>query len=163
MLNNLEGPKILLRPMVLSDAEKVVEWRNNKDILKWMFKKNKISVEDHKKWFNSRKKRYDYIILDKKKLKPIGTVNYVLNSKNKFVAEAGKLIGEQAYWGKGYAKEAFRIWIDFGFNNLSLKKIIVKTNVKNSKNIGLNLSLGFNKVKVINESENEILLMSITK
>ena len=56
MLNNLEGPKILLRPMVLSDAEKVVEWRNNKDILKWMFKKNKISVEDHKKWFNSRKK-----------------------------------------------------------------------------------------------------------
>ena len=163
MLNNLEGPKILLRPMVLSDAEKVVEWRNNKDILKWMFKKNKISVEDHKKWFNSREKRYDYIILDKKKLKPIGTVNYVLNSKNKFVAEAGKLIGEQDYWGKGYAKEAFRIWIDFGFNNLSLKKIIVKTNVKNSKNIGLNLSLGFNKVKVINESENEILLMSITK
>ena len=80
----------------------------------------------------------------------------MLNSKNKFVAEAGKLIGEQDYWGKGYAKEAFRIWIDFGFNNLSLKKIIVKTNVKNSKNIGLNLSLGFNKVKVINESENEI-------
>jgi len=36
MLNNLEGPKILLRPMVLSDAEKVVEWRNNKDILKWI-------------------------------------------------------------------------------------------------------------------------------
>ena len=53
--------------MILSDAEKVVEWRNNKNILKWMFKKNKISVENHIKWFNSRVNRHDYIVLDKKK------------------------------------------------------------------------------------------------
>ena len=163
MNNILEGPKILLRPMVVSDAEMVVKWRNDENILKWMFKKNKISVEDHIKWFNAKTKRHDYIVLDKKKLKPIGTVNYVLNSKNKFEAEAGKLIGEKDYWGKGYAKEAFKIWINFGFINLSLKRIIVKTNVKNSKNIGLNLSLGFKKVKIINENENEILLMSIMK
>lgn len=162
-MDNLKGSKIFLRPMILSDAEKVVEWRNNKNILKWMFKKNKISVKDHIKWFNSRVNRHDYIVLDKKNLKPIGTVNYVLNSKNKFEAEAGKLIGDQNYWGKGYAKEAFKIWIKFGFNNLSLNKIIVKTNVKNVKNIGLNLSLGFEKIKIINKDDNEILLMRIIK
>lgn len=161
MSKNLEGSKIFLRPMVLSDAEKIVEWRNNEKILKWMFKKNKISIEEHLKWYKSRKNRYDYIVVDKIKFKPIGTVNYVLNSKNE--AEAGKLIGEQDYWGKGYAKEAFRIWINFGFNNLSLKKIIIKTNLNNLKNIRLNLSLGFKKIKIINENDSEILLMSIKK
>jgi len=161
MLNNLEGSKILLRPMVLLDAEKVVEWRNNENILKWMFKKNKISVDDHVNWFKSRKNRYDYIIVDKIKSKPIGTVNYVLNSKNE--AEAGKLIGDQNYWGKGYAKEAFRIWINFGINNLSLKKIIVKTNPNNIKNIGLNLSLGFKKDKIIKENDKKMLLMSLKR
>ena len=163
MHKNLEGPKLLLRPMILSDANKVVEWRNDKDILKWMFKKNKISIEDHINWFNSRKNRYDYIIIDKIKNKPIGTVNYVLSSINKFEAEAGKLIGERQYWGKGYAKEAFKIWINFGFNKLFLNKIIVKTNANNLANIGLNKSLGFKKIKMIYENKNEILLMSIKK
>ena len=45
--------------------------------------------------------------------------------------------------GRGYAKEAFKIWIDFGFDSINLDKIIVNTKSNNKVNIALNTKLGF--------------------
>ena len=142
-MKKIFGEKLYLRPMILQDSELVVSWRNNPDILKWMFNNETLSLESHIKWFKSKKNRLDYIIVDKLNGDLIGLLNYKI--LNHDVAEAGKLIGNEKYLGRGYAKEAFKIWIDFGFDILKLKKIIIKTRSNNLPNIALNKKLGFKK------------------
>ena len=139
------------------DSNDVVKWRNNPLILKWMFKKKQIELNDHIEWFKNKKNRLDFIIIDKKLNKSIGTVNFTFLSEKE--AEAGKLIGDLNYWGKGYAKEAFNIWINYGFLNLSLKRIIVKSKVDNFGNIALNKKLGFDILK----TDNNIVTMILDK
>ncbi len=38
-------------------------------------------------------------------------------------ATTGAVIGEKAYWGKGYGSEAKKLLLDYAFNELNLRKI----------------------------------------
>ncbi|WP_282788075.1 GNAT family N-acetyltransferase [Flavobacterium croceum] len=158
----LKGERVFLREMTLDDAQIVVEWRNDPDIKKWMFNQEAITIEEHIIWFQNKKNRIDFMICDLKTKRPIGTLNFT-NIKNN-EAEAGKMLGDKSYWGGGYAKEAFLMWIDYGFNYFNFKKIIVQTMVTNISNIKLNEKLGFLEVnkqnlKISSGEEIEFVLM----
>jgi RimJ/RimL family protein N-acetyltransferase len=141
----IRGKRVFLRPMELDDAADIVRWRNDPEIRKWMFNQDQITLESHLNWFNSHKpNRIDYVICDIENEKPIGTLNFInINDKN---AEAGKMLGDKKYWGKGYAKEAFKLWIDFGFSDLDFDLITVRTMAENTGNIKLNEKLDFKEV-----------------
>jgi RimJ/RimL family protein N-acetyltransferase len=74
---------------------------------------------------------------------PIGLMGYLDYDKNNHKAEMRKLIGEPNHRGKGYAKEATKLWIQYGINNLGLKKIFLNTIENNIRNVSLNKELGF--------------------
>lgn len=59
-------------------------------------------------------------------------------------AELGYWIGKN-YWGHGYAKDALRLILFFGFERLDLNKIYAKVLTYNSRSINLLNSLGFSK------------------
>jgi RimJ/RimL family protein N-acetyltransferase len=142
------GEKVFLRPVEDKDATLIVAWRNDPEIKKWMFNQEEITLDGHLKWFKSRQNRIDYMICDLNTKKPIGTLNFI--NINNFEAEAGKMLGDKNYWGGGYAKEAFKIWLDYGFSNCNLKKIFIRTMASNISNIRLNEKLGFKELKKIN-------------
>lgn len=161
------GERVYLRPMVEDDASYVVKWRNDPSIRKWMFNQELLTVESHLKWFFNKdnSNRFDYIICDKATNNPIGTLNFT-NIEND-TAEAGKMIGNKDYWGKGYAKESFILWLKYGFEKIGLSKIYVRTMVNNIPNIKLNEKLGF-KIKeetIILHDENRynVLIMELNK
>lgn len=161
------GERVSLRKLTEDDAAAIVQWRNDPEIQKWMFNQNELSIDSHIAWFKKQKheNRLDFIICDRITGEGIGTVNYINIDGDQ--AEAGKMLGNRKYWGSGYAKEAFRLWLNFGFVELGLEKIYVKTMKNNTPNIKLNQKLGF-KLKeeaVIKYSEVEfkILVMEITK
>ena len=56
--------------------------------------------------------------------------------------EIGYWLGKK-HWGNGYAKEAIKLLMGFGFSELSLNKISAKTLVGNARSIKLLGSLGF--------------------
>ena len=76
-------------------------------------------------------------------LTPIGLMGYLDYDTNQHKAEMRKLIGEEEHRGKGYAKEATKLWIQYGTNNLGLKKIFLNTIENNIRNVTLNKELGF--------------------
>lgn len=137
----LTGEKVFLREMKYEDAQFIVKWRNDPEIQKWMFNQNDITVDEHLSWFNKRENRIDYVICSTLEGKPIGTVNFINIEGRR--AEAGKMIGEKEFWGGGYAKEAFILWLNIGFHDLKFDEIYVKTMSHNKPNIGLNNKLGF--------------------
>ena len=160
------GEKVFLREMTRDDADYIVKWRNDPAIQKWMFNRDHITKEGHLRWFENRENRIDFMICEVRSDKPIGTVNFTNIEKQK--AEAGKMLGDKSYWGGGYAKEAFILLLNIGFNDLGFTEIYIKTMSQNKPNIGLNLKLGFNEInrfpkEVSGNSIVEELVMSIER
>jgi RimJ/RimL family protein N-acetyltransferase len=100
---------------------------------------------------------------------PIGLMAYLNYDVIQFKAELRKLIGEPDQRGKGYGKEATRLWIRYGIDTLDLKKIYLNTLDTNIRNIKLNEELGFrvegilrNEVFVDNEYH-DVLRMGLWK
>ena len=93
----------------------------------------------------SRRNRIDYIIEILNNQKMIGAVSFkLLEIKPKlFYGELGKYIGEEDEMGKGFAIEATRKWIKFGFDYMKFHQIFSITKKTNIVNIHLNKKLGF--------------------
>jgi RimJ/RimL family protein N-acetyltransferase len=77
------------------------------------------------------------------KNKPIGAVAFCDINPKQHRAELRKMIGDTSARGKGYAKEATRLWLQFGVQKFKLKKIYLGTLDTNIGNIKLNEELGF--------------------
>lgn len=83
---------------------------------------------------------------------PIGVMAYLDFDSTQHKAELRKLIGEPKMRGKGFGKEATRLWIQYGIRGLNLIKIYLNTLNTNIRNIKLNEELGF-KVEGILRNE----------
>jgi RimJ/RimL family protein N-acetyltransferase len=57
--------------------------------------------------------------------------------------ELGIGIGDRAYWGRGYGREAVRLLLDYGFHYLGARRIALTTNAKNERAIRCYLACGF--------------------
>lgn len=97
----------------------------------------------------------------------IGLMAYLNWDKSQKKAELRKIIGDPTLRGKGYGKEATRLWINYGRNTLKLRKIYLYTVETNLRNIKLNEELGF-KVEgilrneiLINEKSHDVLRMGL--
>lgn len=74
---------------------------------------------------------------------PIGSVAFLDHDHFQRKAEVRGVVGESAMRGKGLAEEATRLWIQYGFRTLGLRKIYLNTLDTNIRNIKLNEELGF--------------------
>jgi RimJ/RimL family protein N-acetyltransferase len=89
---------------------------------------------------------------------PVGLMAYLNHDTTFRKAELRKLIGNPAYRGKGFGKEATINWIAYGRDGLRLKKIYLRTVETNLRNIKLNEELGF---KVEGILRNEVILNNV--
>jgi RimJ/RimL family protein N-acetyltransferase len=58
-------------------------------------------------------------------------------------AELGIVIGDRAYWGRGYGREAVRLLLRYGFHYLGLRRIVLTTHARNPRAIRCYLACGF--------------------
>jgi diamine N-acetyltransferase len=138
--------KIKIRPLKEKDAYTSVKWRNIPEIWRYttFFTDKEITIEDELSWIrkvmsNETCRRFAILADDKY----IGNI-YLTDIKDK-TGEYHIFIGEKEYWGKGIAKEASRLIIEFGKNILKLKKIELGVRPENKNAMGLYKSLGFKK------------------
>ncbi len=139
-----------LKPMSDHDAEAIVKWRNDDEVLKNLFSKQKITIEDHMNWFTKYQKdetRMEWVIYLINEKIAIGTIGLSsINSVN-HTAEYGILIGEKDYWGQGYAFEVSQAILEFGYTILKLTSIYLNVYESNQSAISLYKKLGFKELK----------------
>lgn len=137
-------PNTIIRKLNLSDAVTSVKWRNIPEL--WVHTKfkatKKITLDDEEEWLQ---KAIDdptsvrfAIVADEEY---IG--NIYLTDITKSSAEYHIFIGERRYWGKGIARAASILIIDYGKNVLKLKKIMLYVKKENRGACHLYSSLGF--------------------
>jgi RimJ/RimL family protein N-acetyltransferase len=151
----LEDKRIILRMLEEGDLPLTLSWRNKDHIRKWFLNTDEISEEKHYAWF-LRYKELDtdfvFIILAKELGDlPVGQISLYGVDWQAGNAEYGRLlIGNPAAMGKGFGRQATRLLLEYGFEQMGLKEIHLDVKDGNEPAIAIYKAAGFIEKSRIN-------------
>ena len=138
------GTRLYLSPMNIEDAPIYVKWLNDKTVSENIgCDINVMTLDSEKEWIRKNQNNYNFAIILKDKDQLIGNCGFAdidLIHRN---ATLGIFIGDEDNRGKGYGKEAIKLLLEYGFNNLNLNNIMLNVYSFNKKAIKVYESLGF--------------------
>ncbi|MCD4828055.1 MAG: GNAT family N-acetyltransferase [Candidatus Cloacimonetes bacterium] len=167
----LIGEKVFLSPINPGDAEKFTTWLNDLEVTQFLTISHRIySLVKEQAYLDNkaRSDAYAFSILDDESKKLIGVcelfdVNWINGT-----AELGIFIGDKNFWGRGFGRDAITLLLDFGFNLLNLRNIMLWTDSFNPRGIKCYTSCGFQEVglrrnaRTIAGETHDMLMMDIT-
>ena len=146
-----ETPRLYLRQFTLEDAGLLLQLNSNPEVLKYLHEPLLETEEQALHIINT-------IILPQYK-NNLGRWAVHLKSSNEFIGWCGlKYLAElneidlgyrlmQPFWGKGYAFEAAKHTLDYGFNQLHLKTIVGRAHIENTASLKILEKTGMQYVK----------------
>jgi len=139
--------KVEIRPLKESDAYTSVRWRNIPEL--WTYTNfsstREITIQDELNWIRKVLRKPEearFAILADGEY--IG--NIYLTGIHNGIGEYHIFIGEREYWGKGIARKASELIIEYGKGVLMLRTITLSVKKDNSAAHHLYTSLGFREV-----------------
>lgn len=140
------GERIILREIEGDDLDLVVEWRNDSEILRWLFSYLPLSKTKQRKWYEryvEDETEQIFVIEVKEEKVLVGTVELTnIDYKNQR-AELGILIGDKSWRNKKIGGEALNLLIEFAFDEMNIRKIKAMVLEENVPAIKLYKSCGF--------------------
>lgn len=151
--------KVTIRPLVESDAYTSVKWRNDPEVFKYTgnIYKNEIKIENELEWIRKvTASPNDYrcaILAD-----DVYVGNIYLTEIDGTSAHYHIFIGNKEYWGKGVAKQASQLLLDYAFHNLKLENVQLRVHKENVSAFMLYQKLGF-----VEENEDDVWISMILR
>jgi len=146
--------KIIIRPLVESDALISYKWRNVPEI--WRYTGNMpdmpITIEIENKWIKtvlSRESERRFAICVNDEQVYIG--NAQLTDINDVSAQYHMFIGEIDYWGKGIASEVAKLVLEYAFTILKVKEVYSYFKPENIASIKACEKSGFSFKNIVNK------------
>lgn len=144
----LDGARIYLRPLEIGDAgPEYLSWLNDAETTRYLeVGRHPTTLADLRAYIEDATRGADRMalaIVERKTDAHIG--NVTLNNIHPVHrrADTGLLIGRKDLWGKGYAREAWSLVIDYAFTRLNIHKLIAGAVVDNVASIAVLQKLGF--------------------
>jgi len=120
-----QSKRVVLRPLEDGDGHYFVRWLNDPEVSIFLSTAFPKTLAIEKEWLEKLHKNQDHemvfmMVVDGKSIGTMGLhgINWIYR-----IATTGAVIGEKAYWGKGYGSEAKMLVLDYAFNTLNLRKI----------------------------------------
>ena len=142
----IEGEKVYLSPMNLEDIEKYVKWMNDFSTTDGLGSSTRVTTfESERSWLinNMDKKEQQFAIVLKETDELIGNCGFVDINHLHQRGEVGLFIGAEENRSKGYGTEALSLLVEYGFNYLNLKNIMLKVFSFNKRAIKSYEKIGF--------------------
>ena len=151
--------EVKIRPLKTDDAYTSYKWRNDPEVFRYTGNRydHEISLESELNWIKQviyKKDDYRCAILADGEY--VG--NIYLTEIDEKKAHFHIFIGNKAYWGKGVARKASEILLEYAFLELGLQIITLNVDLRNVPAIRLYEKLGF-KSETVN---GRMLSMSCT-
>ena len=138
--------KVSLREATKEDLELLFNWRNQPEVWQGFYTQSKenraLTWTEHWAWWLSRNKDWRTFIIEYEG-KPVGVVT--IGQLDYWEPETGIYIGEVSLWGKGIAKRALELAIDY-IKNYGRKYTRTSILDKNERSKKLYESLGFKRI-----------------
>ncbi len=140
MTIQFESERLLYRSIEITDAEALFELDSNPNVHQYLGNQPLTSIDQVLGYINSLQNQYI--------TNGIGRFAAVLKETNEVIGWAGiKFITEpennhvnfydlgyrlqEKHWRKGYALEAAKAWLDYGFNEMNIQKMYASAHVDN--------------------------------
>lgn len=152
------GKQIRLRPLRRSDKDRFLKWRNDPDVrdhaLGIRFPiTEKMEEEWLEKAMDDRSNtRVVFAIETLKEQELIGLIHLNRIDWVSRLSYCGIMIGEKSHYGKGIAPEATTILLNYAFNILNLRKVVVEVASFNKRSIRVTEKLGFRQEGCLREN-----------
>lgn len=131
----LKGEKTILRPIELKDAGIMTKWYSDPDIFRFISGRKTTLARQKKQIGLSIKDKDTFnFIIETKEGGPIGHLIFFLDKQNGS-GSFGAAIGNKKYWHGGYARDAVKTIVKYGFETLKLNQIHLAGNGTCEKNI----------------------------
>lgn len=136
--------KVSIRPLKKDDAYTSVKWRNDSEVFRYTGNTydHVISIDSELNWIQKVIEcQSDFrcaILVD-----GVYVGNIYLTDIIDKKADYHIFIGEKNYWGRGVAKEASKLILEYAFSTLRLNEVDLKVRKQNTRAIALYTSLGF--------------------
>lgn len=149
---------IRIRPLIIDDAKSSFHWRNDKEVFKFTGNtySNYISYETELEWIKrviETPNEYRCAI----EVDNVYVGNIYLTDITEESAKYHIFIGEKKYWGKGVAKEASKLILEYAFKTIKLKNVYLKVRYDNTRAIILYKKIGFKKISHCDEWINMVI------
>ncbi|MGE6631090.1 GNAT family N-acetyltransferase [Bacillus sp. NPDC077027] len=163
--NVLETDRLKLRTMDEGDKEFLFSMFQNEEVMKYYPSlKDEEQTEEWIKWNQKNDQRFDtslWIIEDKRTGEALGQSGIILQKvEEKTELEIGYMLKRDA-WGRGYAFEAAKGCISYGFEYMKVRRLISLINPANERSIQVAAKLGMKKEKTISKWNQTIDVYSI--
>ena len=163
------GEKVQLREIEEEDLEAIVMWRNDPEILKWLFSYLPLSMWKQRMWYKTyAEDDTQQIFIVEVEKTAVGTVGLSHIDCRNQRAELGILIDEN-WQKKGIGRETLNLLIEFAWNEMNLRKIKALALEENEAAIKLYKSCGFVEEGVLKEEVykngefKDVLVMALLK
>jgi ribosomal-protein-alanine N-acetyltransferase len=148
-LPTLETERLILRKLIYEDVDDIYEYAKIPKVSEYVLWYPHTSKFESLEYLNLVYEKYNHgepapwgIIL-KETGKLIGSIGFVKIDEKESVGEIGYVISP-FYWNRGFATEAVRSVVQFGFAELELTKVTAHTITQNRASGRVLLRVGFN-------------------
>ena len=167
LMKEIRTERLLIKTPEIDDKFELTQLINDKDVIKWLSEIPFPYTLCHAEEFIERSRErvlkqesYNFMIFQGKKM--IGGVG--LSEFNNKSCQVGYWLGKK-YWGNGFATEALKSILDFGFHQLNLDKIYAAYKIGNEGSIRVLTKCGFEysrkKYEYDSELDEEALLTEV--
>jgi RimJ/RimL family protein N-acetyltransferase len=153
----IETERLILREMRKEDAEALFEMDQNPNVHKYLWQKPVLNIDEVYTYINAVRKQYDENGIGRFStfLKDSGELigwtgikfvkDHVENGNTNFYDYGYRL--NEKYWNKGYASEASKAWLDYGFNQMKIEVMNAYTHAENGASNHVLQKVGFHFIE----------------
>jgi RimJ/RimL family protein N-acetyltransferase len=153
----LETERLILRPLDISDAEAMFTMDNNPNVHKYLWQKPTLELSEtikiiemvQKQYIENKIGRFATILKDSGEFigwTGIKFVNDHVENGNTNFYDYGYRLNEK-FWNKGYATEASKAWLDYGFNQMNIQIMNAYTHAQNAASNHILQKVGFHFIE----------------
>jgi RimJ/RimL family protein N-acetyltransferase len=161
----LTGGKVKLRPKRLQDAANDYSWRQDLELCRLdaappILCSFKEFLEDYLEDLNRLSQSYRFAI-EAQDGRHIGNCSYFNLDETKKEAEIGIMIGDRAYWNRGYGTDTIITSLNYLFSRTNIKRVHLRTLIWNIRARICFQKCGFNPCGQMVHGDYTFLLMDV--
>lgn len=131
----------VIRAMTTGDVEMVLQWRNHLDVRRYMYTQHEISLDEHRRWFESRQcNAARHLVTFEQLSVPLGFVSITEGTPRR-IADWGFYLAPEA--PRGTERSLGQAALEFAFVSLRLHKVCGQALGFNERSIRFHHALGF--------------------
>lgn len=142
----IEGRLVRLRARDPADAERAHAWITDWEVARFLVARYPLSLAHERAWLDvSPMPSFNHVPLAIDTLDGvhIGNIDLRAIQPENRTAEIGVMIGDKAYWSRGYGSDAVRTLARFAFRQMNLERVYLHTYEFNERGQRAFLKAGF--------------------